>query len=143
MRHAKIDENGACHAKKSRGLLREATEVKYEFIVAHPESPDTKWAAILEVSRSGYYEWKKSREERKQRIYQSDDIIRKIFMESKGTYGAERICGELRKQGQTASCQRIRKRMEMMGLNSIHMRRKQRGEGYANLVKDLEITRPF
>ena len=101
--------------------------------------------------RSGYYEWKKSREERKRRVHQSDEIIRKIFTESKRTYGAERICGELRKQGRTASFKKIRERMKMMGLNSIHMRRKQRsltdssnarGEGYANLVKDFEITCP-
>jgi len=38
--------------KKSRGLLCEKSEVKYELIHNNPEYPVTKWAAVLEVSTS-------------------------------------------------------------------------------------------
>jgi len=121
-------------------------------MAAHPEYPDTKWAAFLEVSRSAYYEWKKTREERKKVAGVYAETIRKIFDESGGSYGAERICAELRKKGFTASFHRVRDNMAAQGLKSIHLRRRQRsltdssrarGEGYPNLVHDLEIIAPF
>ena len=137
---------------KSRSLLRETTEVKYRFIATHPEYPDTKWAAFLEVSRSAYYEWKKTRAEREKSAKIYTETIQKIFDESRGTYGVERICAELRKRGFTASFHRVRDNMAEQGLKSIHLRRRQRsltdsrrarGEGLPNLVSDLEITLPL
>jgi putative transposase len=106
----------------------------------------------LEVSRSAYYEWKKTRYEREKVAKTYAETIRKIFDESGGSYGAERICAELRKQGFTASFRRVRDNMAEQGLKSIHLRCRQRsltdssrarGEGYPNLVHDLEITLPF
>jgi putative transposase len=79
-------------------------------------------------------------------------MIKTIFQESNGTYGVDRICGELRKRGKTASYHRVKGFMDDMGLHSIHKRRRQksltdsrkaRGDEYVNLVKDLEITEPF
>ena len=79
-------------------------------------------------------------------------MIGKIFDESGGSYGAERICAELRKRGFTASFHRVSENMAEQGLKSIHLRRRQRsltdssrarGEGYPNLVRDLEIIAPF
>jgi len=126
--------------------------VKYRFIAAHPEYPDTKWAAFLEVSRSAYHEWKRTREERERAAKIYAEAIRRIFNESGDSYGAERICAELRKKGFTASFRRVRDNMGEQGLKSIHLRRRQRsltdssrarGEGYPNLIYDLEITAPF
>ena len=121
-------------------------------MAAHPEYPETKWAKFLGVPRSAYYEWKKARSdwERTAKIYA--EVIHKIFDESGGSYGVERICAELRKKGFTASFYRVRENMAEQGLKSIHLRRRQRsltnssrarGEGYPNLVRDLEITEPF
>ena len=104
------------------------------------------------MSRSGYYEWKKTHDERERTAKTYEEMIRKIFDESGGSYGVERICAELRKRGFTASFRRVRDNMVEHGLKSIHQRRRQRsltnsslarGEGYPNLVQGLEITVPF
>jgi len=104
------------------------------------------------VSRSTYYEWKKTREERERAAKTYAEAINKIFDDSGGSYGVERVCAELRKKGFTASFHRVRDNMAKQGLNSIHLRRRQRcltdssrarGEGYPNLVHELDITMPF
>jgi len=104
------------------------------------------------VSRSGYYEWKKTRDIRENAVNIYTETIRKIFDESGGSYGVERVCAELRKKGFTASFRRVRDKMAEQGLKSVHLRRRQRsltdssrarGEGYPNLVADLDITKPF
>ena len=126
--------------------------MKYNFIAAHPEYPESKWAAFLEVSRIAYYEWKKTRKERERASKIYAETIHKIFDESGGSYGVERICAELRKKGFTASFRRVRDNMAEQGIKSIHLRRRQRsltdssrarGEGYPNLVRNMEITAPF
>ena len=104
------------------------------------------------MSRSAYYEWKKTRSSREEVAKTYADTIRKIFDESGGSYGAERICAELRKKGFTASFRRVRDSMAELGLKSIHLRRRQRSLTnssrarvgcYLNLVHGLEITVPF
>jgi len=111
-----------------------------------------RWAAILEVSRSAYYEWKQSRDERARAAKTYAETIRRIFDESGGRYGVERVCAELRKKGFTASFRRVRDIMKEQGLKSIHLKRRQRsltdssrsrGDGYPNLVRGQEITVPF
>jgi repressor of nif and glnA expression len=106
----------------------------------------------LEVSRSAYYDWKRDRDEHEAAAKTYTETIRNIFDESGGSYGVERICAELRKRGFTASFERVRNNMADQGLKSIHLRRRQcsltdssrsRGEGYANLVRGLDITEPF
>jgi putative transposase len=126
--------------------------VKYQFIATHPEYPDKKWAAMLEVSRSGFYEWRKTRNEREAREESYDALVRKIFEENNSNYGAGRICGEMRKRGSTASFDKVSRSMKKQGLKCVHMRRRQRsltdsskacGDGYPNLTRDLEIKEPF
>jgi putative transposase len=104
------------------------------------------------VSRSSYYKWKKTRDKREKAAKIYAETISKIFNESGGSYGAERVCAGLRKKGFTASFRRVRDKMAKQGLKSIHLRRRQRsltdssrarGEGYANLVRGKEITVPF
>ena len=104
------------------------------------------------MSRSAYYEWKKTREKREAAAKVYKEMIRKIFDESGGRYGIERVCAELRKRGYKASFRRVRKIMAELGLKSIHMRRRQRsltdsrgsrGEEYQNLINGQEITEPF
>lgn len=106
----------------------------------------------MKISRSGYCAWKKRKEDRQKKEMKYSDEIKEIFDESNGTYGADRVCGELRTRGYTASYKRVRSIMEELGLRSIHCRRRQRSltdsrkarsDDYENLVKDLEISEPF
>ena len=64
----------------------------------------TKWAQVLGVSTSGYYDWLKERALRQKK---DDKIRRKVIdlfkREGQGTYGAERICGCMRRDGLKAS----------------------------------------
>ncbi len=103
----------------------------------------------MNISRSGYCAWKKRKDDKEKKEKTYADEIKKIFDESNGTYGPDRVCGELRKRGITASYKRVRTIMENLGLRSIHCQRRQRsltdsrkarGDDYENLVKDLEIT---
>jgi putative transposase len=104
------------------------------------------------VSRSAYCEWKKTREQREKAVKLFTETIRKIFDESGGRYGIGRVCAELRKRDFTALFDRVRKNMADQELKSIHLRRRQRsltdssrsrGEGYPNLIGDLDITLPL
>jgi transposase InsO family protein len=105
------------------------------------------------VSTSGYYDWLKEREQRREK---EDKMCKKVIelfhQEGKGTYGAERICGCMRRDGLRASFAVVKRIMEQEGLKSSHCRRRQRSltdsrkarsDTYKNLTKDLEITRPF
>jgi putative transposase len=126
--------------------------VKYELIRTHPEYPVTKWAACLDVSTSAYYDWLANKDERDERQEKYTEAIKRIFDKSGKTYGVDRICGCLRKEGYTASYKRVKKMMDELGLVSLHRRRRQRsltdsrkarGPGYPNLVQNLDITKPF
>lgn len=111
-----------------------------------------QWADKLGVSASGYYAW---RNERKHR--QADDDTRRkkviaVFNDGQGVYGVDRICGILRRDGDSASYPVVKRIMSQEGLKSCHCRRRQRsltdsrksrGDKYENLTKELEITRPF
>ena len=112
----------------------------------------TKWAEKLGVSTSGFYAWQHDHNRRKT----SGDALRKkvisVFEEGQGVYGAERICGIFRRNGDSASYPVVKRIMAQEGLQSCHCRRRQRsltdsrkarGEVYKNLTKGLEIERPF
>jgi putative transposase len=111
-----------------------------------------RWAKFLDVSRSGFYTWKKDTVRRDASEAAYGEAVRKIFAEGEGTYGPERISGIMRKRGHKASFRKVRAHMEREGLRSIHCRRrshsltdsaKSRGEGFPNLTKGLEIISPF
>lgn len=116
----------------------------YDFIYEHSEYPVAKWAAFFQVSRSGYYSYMADRDHHRQEKKKLKDEIKKIFDESGGTYGPDRICGILRNKGFKISYRRASRYMAEMKLSSIHNRhrtrsltnsKKARGEGYANLVR--------
>jgi putative transposase len=78
--------------------------------------------------------------------------IKRIFGDSGGTYGPDRICGILRHDGHKASYRKVSAYMAEMGLQSIHNRhrtrsltdsRKARGDGYPNLVKGHDFVMPY
>lgn len=123
----------------------------YEFIVQHPEYSVAKWASFLQVSRSGYYSYIERRESREMTKKTKREQIKKLFDESGGTYGPDRIIGIIRKNGGKASYRVTSRYMAEMGLQSIHNHhrtrsltdsRKSRGDGYSNLVRDQEFEAP-
>ena len=91
------------------------------------------------------------------RRQEKESIIRKKVIdlfhdEGQGTYGAERICGCMRRDGFSASYAVVKRIMDKEGLKSIHCRRRQRSltdsrksrsDTYKNLTIGLEVTRPF
>jgi putative transposase len=126
--------------------------MRYRFISERQDYPAAKWASFLNVSRSGYYSWLKGSFIREGKRHAYFEEIKRIFNESGGTYGPDRIVGVMRKSGHRASFGRVKSYMESAGMRSIHRNRKarsltdsrkSRGSGYANLAKGLEITSPF
>ena len=126
--------------------------MKYCFVQENLEYPVTRWAALLQFSTSGYYDWLKTKDERDRKQKDYEKAITKIFNDSKKTYGPDRVCGVLRRQGYTASYQRVSDIMKRLGLSSIHNRRRQRsltdsrkarGKEWPNLVNELKSFKPF
>ena len=107
---------------------------------------------MLKVSLSGYHAYLNQKENKNKAVKDYRNKIKELSDQGRGTYGVDRFCGLLRKNGYKASYGRVKHLMEEMGLVSIHRRRRQRsltnsckarGEGYPNLTKELEITEPF
>ena len=111
-----------------------------------------KWARFLQVSRSGYYTYIEGREEKARIKEELKKEIKRIFDESGGEYGPDRICGILRKNGYKASYKKASEYMAEMKLVSVYNRHKKsrsltnskkaRGEGYPNLVRGNIFTMP-
>ena len=101
---------------------------------------------------SGYYSYLRRKEAKNKIDQEYGEKIRTLFNKGRGTYGVDRICGLLRKNGFKASYERVKEIMKGLGLVSIHCKRcqksltdssKSRGDGYPDLVRDIEITEPF
>ncbi|MEX5638100.1 IS3 family transposase [Parafrankia sp. FMc2] len=77
----------------------------------------------LDVSRQGYYAWKKRGPSRREK----DDVtlstmIKAIFDHHEGRYGVRRIFHELHRQGVAVAYKRVQRLMAAMGLVSVHPR---------------------
>jgi putative transposase len=111
-----------------------------------------RWCRFLQVSKSGYYSFIALYEQREEEKALLMAEIKRIFDESGGTYGPDRICGVLRRSGQKASYGRISEYMAEMGLSSIHNRNKKtrsltdsrgaRGDGFPNFVRGEVFNSP-
>jgi len=126
--------------------------MKYRFISLNYDFTVAKWAKFLKISRSGYYTWLRYCVDREEKLVSYTNLVRSVFEDGEGVYGAERISGVMRKKGYKASFEKVKACMERAGLRSIHNKRrtrsltdsrKSRGAGYANLIEGLEISRPF
>jgi putative transposase len=94
----------------------------YEFIDAEYATCEnapavTKMCAWLEVSKSGFYEWKSRPEsataKRQARLRL---LVRRIFDDSDSTYGYRRIAAQLARHGTAAGPELVRKIMRDLGL---------------------------
>lgn len=103
------------------------------------------------VSRSGYYEWLSRDDSHRLRSNQRLLVlIKSSHHESHQTYGAIRVCRDLRKQGEFCGKNRIARLMREHGIKSVHKARyrpqtTQSQHGYAvapNIVnQDFSVTR--
>ncbi len=123
----------------------------YEFIDAEYATREnapavTQMCAWLEVSKSGFYDWKSRPESATAaRRAKLALIIRKIFDDSDSTYGYRRIAWQLARQGTVASPGLVRKVMRELGLVACQprpWRPSTTKQGQAGPIPDL-VNRDF
>lgn len=79
----------------------------------------TLMCRVLEVSRSGYYDWRRRPPSARARANQHlTDTIRRIYEEHKGRVGAPRITGQLRAEGRRVGKKRVARLMRTEGLRA-------------------------
>ena len=118
-----------------------------EYATARPAAPAiTRMCAWLEVSKSGFYEWRsrpesataKRREELKL-------LIQKAFDDSDGTYGYRRVWAQLARWGVRAGLELVRALMRELGLVACQprpWRPSTTQQGQAGPIPDL-VNRDF
>jgi putative transposase len=89
--------------------------------------PIKRMCGLLEVSRSGYYEWRKSRGSgptpAQRRRAELDAKVAKFHAASDGVYGAPRILADLRTDGERVSRKTVATSLRRQGLAGICPRR--------------------
>lgn len=89
--------------------------------------PIKRMCKLLEVSRSGFYEWRKSRDDgptpTARRRAELDAKVAKFHEASDGVYGAPRILADLRADGQRVSRKTVAASLRRQGLAGISPRR--------------------
>ena len=107
----------------SRGV-----RAKYTFIKAHRNEFDTAMMCrVLEVSRSGFYEWlRKPLSDRAREDQRLLRLIRASYAASHGVYGAPRIFLDLREAGETCSKHRVARLMRAHHITANYGYRKPR-----------------
>jgi putative transposase len=115
------------------GVVCEGESVKFAFIAEMDVENDRKpreerfpvifMCEMLEVSRQGYYAWKK----RAPSARQKEDVtlttlIVAIHKAHKGRYGIDRIHADLARNGYQVSPKRVRRLARAAGLRCVHPR---------------------
>lgn len=96
------------------------------------------------VSRSSFYAWAgRGPSARQQANAALLDKIRVIHVQSRRTYGAPRICGQLRRNGDRVGRHRVARLMRHAGLVGAHARRKWRRGNDKMLPADDLLQRDF
>jgi putative transposase len=101
-----------------------------------------RMCALLEVSRSGFYKWRKSRDDgpspSQQRRAELDAQVAQFHQASDGVYGAPRILADLRGAGARVSRKTVAASLRRQGLAGISPRR----FAPATTVVDLDAPVP-
>jgi putative transposase len=102
--------------------------VRFAFIQKHREQdkeyPVQLMCDILEVSRSGYYDWKdRAPSQRSKRRQELSQAIGQVHQESDRNYGSPKICEELNARGISVSENTVAKLMKTAGIRSKVQRR--------------------
>ena len=100
----------------------EDIRVTYAFVKAHRSEFDTAVICrLLDVSRSGFYEWlRKPLSDRALEDQRLLGLIRAAYTASHGVYGAPRIFLDLREAGETCSTHRVARIMRANNMNALH-----------------------
>jgi putative transposase len=120
--------------------------LKYVFIKAHRREFDTAMMCrLLDVSRSGFYEWLRNplsdRAREDQRLL---GLIVAAYTASHGVYGAPRIFLDLREAGETCSKHRVARIMRAHHLKALHGYRTPRyARGVPALLTPNTLQRGF
>ena len=99
--------------------------MRYRFIEKHKKAwPVTLMCGVLNVSRSGYYDWTtRGLSQHVQSNQALDKRIREIFAEHQQRYGAPRITKTLHQEGRMDSENRIARRMRVLNLRAIQAKK--------------------
>ena len=88
------------------------------------EYPVRELCAVLEVTRSGYYTWRKGRATAREvtnRLW--IERIRRVYQENKGRYGSPRVTEQLRREGHVCNRKRVERLMRQHGLKAMSSRK--------------------
>lgn len=105
---------------------------------------------ILEVSRSGYYSWRKQagKSERKRRCEKIIEKIKRVFNENRKVYGSRKIKNALKNEGEKVSRKRVQQIMRAENLIPITVRKykattnsKHNFPVAENLLKNKKVTK--
>ena len=120
--------------------------VKYAFIKTHRREFDTAvMCRLLDVSRSGFYEWlRKPLSDRALEDQRLLSLIRAAYTASHGVYGAPRIFLDLREAGETCSKHRVARIMRANNIKALHGYRAPRyARGHTSLLTPNTLQRGF
>lgn len=99
--------------------------MRYRFIRMHQnEYPITLMCRVLQVSRSGYYVWRRrpfSKRDEENRVLM--ERIKTIHQQSQRTYGSPRMHKQLRQEGYVCGENRVRRLMQVHGIRAKQKRR--------------------
>ena len=98
---------------------------RFCFVEDHRDTYEVKrLCQLVEVSRSGYYRWAGAAPSARA-VADAGllEEIRRIHTDSRCTYGAPRIHGQLRRRGRRVGCKRVARLMRAEGLMGVHKRR--------------------
>ena len=113
----------------------------FRFVDEHQaEYRVTDLCRVAGVSRSGYYAWR-SRPLSARATADAEllEVVREIHHNSRGTYGAPRIRGQLRRKGHRVSRHRVARLMRVDGLVGAHGRRKWRRGRHPAMVPAADL----
>ena len=99
--------------------------MRYRFIDTHKKTwPVRLMSRVLDVSTSGYYEWRQRPESKQNQSNRAlDSQIREVYDEHKQRYGVPRITDELLDRGLQCSENRVARRMKSLGLKGIQAKK--------------------
>lgn len=124
----------------------QSIRVKYAFIKAHRREFDTAvMCRLLDVSRSGFYEWlRKPLSDRAWEDQRLLGLIVAAYTASHGVYGAPRIFLDLREAGETCSKHRVARIMRANNIKALHGYRAPRyARGHTSLLTPNTLQRGF
>jgi transposase InsO family protein len=100
--------------------------MRYEFILAHEGKHMVKrMCNALEVGRSGYYYWRKSRpSQREQANKELVEQIKEVYQVSRRTYGSPRVYKALKRKGILCGRNRVARLMRMHNIVGQKPRRR-------------------